>query len=69
VPLVLTCSWAAAAFGAAGATDVATTGVWAALAPADPDQEQQQQQAKNHQNDKEPVCEGQEGECEIRFYL
>lgn len=60
--LVLTCSWAAAAFRAAGTADVAAAGMWTALAPADPNQEQQQQEANNHQNNQEPVCVGQKGE-------
>lgn len=61
MPLRLTCSWAAAAFRAAGTADVAAAGMWTALAPADPDQEQQQQEANNHQNNQEPVCMGQRG--------
>ena len=58
--VVLTCSWAAAAVGAAGAADVAAAGVWTALAPADPNQEQQQQEAENHQYNQEPVCVDQQ---------
>lgn len=56
--LVLTCTWAAAAVGAAGAAHIAAARVRAALTPADPDQKQQQQEAQNHQNNQEPVCEG-----------
>lgn len=54
--MILTCSWTAAAFWAAGAADVAAAGVWATLAPADPDQSKEQNEAQNHQKNQEPVC-------------
>lgn len=55
----LTCPRTAAAFGAAWAAEVTATRVRAALTPADSNEQQQQQEAKNHQDNQEPVCRGE----------
>lgn len=54
----------AAGFRTAGAADVTTAAVWAALAPADPHQEEEQERAQDHQAHKDPLWKTR-GEKEI----
>lgn len=55
---LLTVPWAAAGVRTAAAADVATAGVRATLAPADPHQQHEQDTAQDHTSHKHPFWSG-----------